>query len=155
MFGLPAETTWVWVGLTLASAAMLAVVLGVPTAAPNAERAATAVEEVAVSEHGGEATLELRAQEIRLGPDRIGLRGPGGSAHADIRYGTIIPVPPDSKLELVLDGQPPETVFVRPATFRKAASGTRSRTPEWREAGDQLRIKWVHYGEVSGVLVGA
>ncbi|MFW6004001.1 MAG: DUF7283 family protein [Halodesulfurarchaeum sp.] len=155
MFGLPAETTWVWVGLTLASAAMLTVVIGVPTAAPNAERVATAIEDVAVSEHGGEATLELRADEIRLGPDRIGLRGSGGSAHADIRYGPIIPVPPDSKLERVLEGQPPETVFVRPATFRQAATRAQLETPEWRAAGDRLTIKQVHYGEVNGVLVGA
>lgn len=155
MFGLPAETTWVWVGLTLASAAMLAVVLGVPTAAPSAERAATAIEDVAVSGHGGEATLELRADDIRLGPDRIGLRSDGGSAFADIRYGTVIPVPPDSKLERVLEGQPPETVFVRPATFRRAATSARLETPEWRAAGDRLTIKQVQYGEVSGVLVGA
>lgn len=154
MFGLPAETTWVWVGLTLASAAMLTVVLGVPTAAPDADRAATAIEDVAVSEHGGEATIELRADEIRLGPDRVGLRSDGGSAHADIRYGTIIPVPPDSKLERVLEGHPPETVFFRPATFQKAAVNARLGTHEWRTAGDRLTIKRVQYGEVSGVLVG-
>ncbi|MFB6085358.1 MAG: hypothetical protein ABEJ84_00910 [Halodesulfurarchaeum sp.] len=155
MFGMPAETTWIWVGLTLASAAMLALVLGVPTAAPNAERVATAIEDVAVSEHGGKATLELRATEIRLGPDRIGLRGPGGSSHADIHYGAVIPVPPDSKLERVLEGRPPGTVFVRPATFQRAAAGARLSPSEWRAAGDRLTIKHVHYGGVSGVLVGA
>lgn len=155
MFGLPAETTWIWVGLTLASAVLLGVVLGVPTAPPNADRAATAIEDVAVSEYGGEATLELRAREIRLGPDRIGLRGPGGRAHAPIRFGPVTPVPPDSALARVLEGHAPAAVFERPSAFREAMAEAQSRTPSWRMAGEGLLIRQVHYGEVNGVLVGA
>jgi hypothetical protein len=154
MFGPPAETTWLWVGLTLASAVMLAVVLGVPTAAPNADRAATAIEDVAVSEHGGEATVELRARSVRLGPERIGLRGPGGTAHAPIRHGPVTPVPPGSPLQGVIDGYPPSAVFGSPFEFSAAMTRARARTPTWRSAGDRLTITHVHYGEVNGVLVG-
>lgn len=155
MFGMPAETTWVWVGLAIGSAVMLGVVLGIPTAPPDADRAATAIEDVAVSEHGGEAAVDLSAQAVRLGPERIGLRGPGGRSHAPIQYGPITPVPPNSSLAYLLDGHSPKSVFVNPGRFGAAMHQARSQPPKWRPAGETLRIKHVHYGEVSGVLVAA
>lgn len=154
MFGLPAETTWVWVGLALGSAVMLGIVLGIPTAPPDADRAATAIEDVAVSEYGGEATVDIRAEAVRLEPDRIGLKGPGGRSHKPIRYGPITPVAPNSSLAYVLEGHSPKSVFVNPGRFGAAMVRARERPPEWREVGDTLRIKHVQYGEVNGVLVG-
>ena len=155
MFDVPADTPWLWVGLTLASALMFGVVLGVPTAAPNAERVASTVDEVAATEGGAAGSVSLRAREIRLGPDRIGLRAPGGRAHASFRYGPVTPVRPGSQLAQVLEGRSVREVFSSPSTFRWALRQAGDRTPRWRSAGARLRIKHVRYGEVNGVLVGA
>lgn len=154
MFGVPADTAWVWVGLTLASAVMLGVVVGLPTAPPAAERAATTVDDVASSEFDAEATVDLRADSIRLGTEQIGLRGPGGQSHATFSNGPVTPVEPETQLASVLDGTPPETVYEDPETFARALNRSRPETPEWRTAGKRLVIKNVHYGEVNGVLVG-
>ncbi len=155
MMETPADTPWLWVGLTLATAVMFGVVMGVGPAAPDAQRAATAIDDVATSEHPAAGSVPLRASEVRLTPDRIGLRGPGGQAHATIQYGPVTPVEPDSALDRVLDGHAPERVFRRPETYRAALAAAQERTPFWQRAGEELRIRQVHYGEVNSVLVGA
>lgn len=155
MFDVPADTPWIWLGLTIASALMLGVVVGLPTAAPNAERVAGTIDEVAATEGGSTATVSLRATEIRLGPDRVGLRAPGGRAHASLQYGPVTPVRPGTRLASVLNGEPARAVFSRPGAFRWALRRAGDRTPRWRSAGDRLRIKHASYGEVNGVLVGA
>lgn len=155
MFDVPADTPWIWVGLTLASALMLGVVVGLPTAAPNAERVASTIDDVAATDGGGTATMSLRATAIRFGPDRVGLRAPGGRTHAAIQYGPVTPVEPGTPLAKVLDGRSARSVFSRPGAFRWALRQARADTPKWRSAGDRLRVKHAHYGEVNGVLVGA
>ena len=155
MFDTPADTPWIWIGLTIATTVMFGVVVGLPAAAPNAERAATAIENVAASDHPGEASVQLRAEEIRLLPERIALRGPGGRAQASIRYGPVTPVPPESILARVLQGQSPERIYRSPSSFRLALETARQRTHRWRPAGNNLRIRYVQFGEVNGVLVGA
>ncbi|MFB6110298.1 MAG: hypothetical protein ABEJ60_05420 [Halodesulfurarchaeum sp.] len=155
MFGLPTDATWIWVGLVIGSAAMLGVVVALPAAPPDAVRAAETIESVTASEYAATASIELRASAIRLAPDRLGLRGPGGTAHASIRYGPITPVGPDSPLESLLDGRPPASVFDGSAAFRAALERARARTPTWREAGETLQVRRVRFGEVSSVLVGA
>jgi len=153
MFGPPADTPWLWVGLTLGSAVMLSVVLGVPTAAPQADRVATTIDEVAVSD-GGQAEIELRAEAVRIGQESIGLRGPGGRSHASFKYGPVTPVVQGTKLAAVLAGQPPETVFETPGEFKRALYWADRRRPDWQPAGATVRVKQVHYEEVNGVLVG-
>lgn len=155
MFETPADTPWIWIGLTLATTVMFGVVVGVPTAAPNAERVATEIENVAASDHPGEASVEIRAEEVRLTPERIDLRGPGGRAHASIRYGPVTPVPPESILARVLDGKPPEQIYRSPWSFRLALETARHRAHRWQPAGNELQIRTVQFGEVNGVLVGA
>lgn len=155
MIDTPADTPWIWLGLTLATAVMLGVVLGVGPVAPDAQRAATSIENVATSEYPGAATVPLRATSVRLAPDRIGLRGPGGQAHATIRYGPVTPVQPNSALDRVLDGHHPERVFGRPGAYRAALEAAQERTPSWERAGEELRVRQVQYGEVNSVLVGA
>lgn len=154
MFGPPADTPWVWVGLTLGSAVMLSVVLGLPTAAPQADRVAETIDDVAVSAPGGQAEIGLRAEAVRIGQERIGLRGPGGRAHASFKYGPVTPVVPETKLAAVLDGHPPETVFESPEAFKRALYWADRRRPDWQPAGPTVRVKHVQYEEVNGVLVG-
>ncbi|MFW5965146.1 MAG: DUF7283 family protein [Halodesulfurarchaeum sp.] len=154
MFGVPADTAPIWVGLTVASAVMLGAVLGLTASAPDAQHAAATIEEVAAGEVPGEASVTVRADSLRIGPDRIGLRGPGGTAHAEIRYGPVTPVQLDSRLERVLEGTAPAAVFDGEAGFAAALERAQDRRPTWRSTGGSLRIRAVSYGEVNGVLVG-
>lgn len=155
MLETPADTPWIWIGLTLASAVMLGVVMGIPNAAPNADRVATAVENVAASEHPGGATVELRAAEIRIAPTALELRGSGGRSHAPIRYGPVTPVHPDSTLARVLEGHAPERLYQSPTSFSEALAAAQADSPTWQPTGEQLQIRQVQYGEVNGVLIGA
>jgi len=155
MIDVPAETPWLWVGLTLASAVMVGVVLGLPTPAPDADRVARTIDDVATAGPGAEATVKLRAASIRVGSERIGLEGPGGQAQAPLQYGPVTPVPPDSTLQSVLDGRAPSAVFRSPAGFERTMLTARRTGQGWRTAGEQLRVRHVAYGEVNGVLVGA
>ena len=155
MFGPPADTPWLWVGLTLGSAVMLGVVLGIPTAAPQADRVANTIDDVAVSSAGGQAEIPIRANAVRIGQERIALRGPGGRAHASIEYGPVTPVGGETKLTAVLAGHPPETVYESPEAFKRALYWADRRRPDWQPAGDTVRVKQVEYEGVNGVLVGA
>lgn len=155
MIDVPAETPWLWVGVTLASAVMVGVVLGLPTPAPDADHVAATIDDVSTAGPGAEATVELRASTVRIGSDRIGLEGAGGRAHADLQYGPVTRVPPDSTLEAVLEGKPPSSVFRSPAGFERTLLTARDTQQGWRSAGEQLRVRHVQYGGVNGVLVGA
>ena len=155
MIDVPAETPWLWIGLTLASAVMVGVVLGLPTPAPDADRVARTIDSVATAGPGAEASVDLRAASVRLGSERIGLEGAGGRAYASLEYGPITPVPPDSTLQSVLDGRPPAAVFRSPAGFERTLLTARETAQGWRTAGEELRVRHVEYGEVNGVLVGA
>jgi hypothetical protein len=154
MFGLPADATWIWVGLVVGSAVMFGVVVSLPGAPPDASRAAETIEAVSASEYAATAKIDLQAEAVRIAPDRLSLRGPGGTAHAPIRYGPVTPVRPDSRLAPVLDGQPPASVFDGTAAFRGATDRARGRPPLWQTA-DELRVRQVQFGEVNRVLVGA
>lgn len=155
MIDVPAETPWLWVGLTLASAVMVGVVLGLPTPAPDADRVARTIDDVATAGPGAAASVELRATSIRIASDQVGLDGPGGRARAPLQYGPVTPVPPGSSLQSVLDGRPPASVFRSPAGFERTMLTARRTGQGWRTAGEQLRVRHVAYGEVNGVLVGA
>ncbi|APE95979.1 DUF7283 family protein [Halodesulfurarchaeum formicicum] len=155
MFDVPADTTWLWVGLVLVSATMLGVALSLPTAPPDAERTASTIDSVAATDYPGSATIDLRAEAVKIGPERVSLRGAGGTAHADIQYGPVTPVPPNSRLERVLDGQSPAAVFDGSIAFAGAAERATGRPASWRENSETLRVRQVTYGEVNRVLVGA
>ncbi|MGM0371935.1 MAG: DUF7283 family protein [Halobacteriota archaeon] len=155
MFEVPADTTWLWVGLVLVSATMLGVALSLPTAPPNAERAASTIDSVAATDYPGSATIDLQAEAVKIDSERISLRGAGGRAHADIQYGPVTPVPPNSRLERVLDGQSPASVFDGSIAFAGAAERATGRPASWRENSETLRVRQVTYGEVNRVLVGA
>lgn len=154
MFGLPAEATWVWVGLVVGTAVMFGVVTGHPGAPPDATTAASTIDQVAATTHPSTASVSLRADEVTVGQHRIGLRGPGGTAHATLEYGPVVPVRPGSKLESVLEGTPVRSAYSTPASFEYALAAAEERDADWQPAGPVLRIRRVRYGEVNSVLVG-
>jgi len=155
MLGIPDDAAWIWLGLTAVSAAMFGVVSGVHPAPPAADDAAETVDEVAAGAHAAAAEMELDATLVKLGSNRVGLRGRGGTAHASFAFGPVAPVRPQSDLSRVLDGRSPQSVFESPAAFQRALRDARERPATWRPAGPHLRVRRVSYGEVNGVLVGA
>lgn len=155
MFGLPADTGWIWLGLLVGSAAMFGLVADLEAAPPDATRVATAIDEVAAGQHHASGSVDVAAESVRLRPTSVSLRGPGGSATDTLEYGPVTPVAAGSDLERVLDGQPPGAVFDSPAEFQAAIEEAAGATGDWRPVETRVRFRRVRYGEVNCVLVGA
>lgn len=151
----PTDLLPVWTGLTVASVALLGVVVGLPTGAPDATTPARAIDEVASSPYDASATvpLEPRSQtELRTrGLERC--RGTA-CAHATFEFGPVVPVAPDSSLGAVLAGTAPEAAFDSPAAFRRAVERARQRAPVVTRT-TELHARHVSWGGVDVTLVGA
>lgn len=154
VFDAPLDTLYVWVGLGAVSLAVAGTVLAFPTGSPAGARAvADAVDSVAASEYDAREAVAVPAEEIRLGPQTLGLRADGRPAHAHIEYGPVTPVR-DGKLRAILDGERPAEVFADPDSFGVAIDRAQRRDSGWREAPDELRVRRVSWGEVNATLVG-
>lgn len=155
MHGTPADVPFVWVAVLVVSASVLGVVLAIPSAPPpDADRVATAIDDVAATDHVAATTVPLDADAIRIEPTTVAIRDPGGTAHASLHFGPIVPVQRDSELAAVARGAPPENVYPSPSAFEADLDRARSRNYTWESAGDELVVRRVQYEEVEGVLVG-
>jgi hypothetical protein len=155
MLGTPVGAWYVWLGVGAVSVATLGVALGLPAAAPpDANGVADAIDEVATSPPGSTATRGLDADRLRLGPHRIGLRGPGGSAHASVAFGPMSPATTDERLDRVLGGAAPASVFDGSVAMGHAVADAREDGTTWRRAPDRLRIRHVRWEGIDVVLVG-
>lgn len=156
MLDVPVESTYVWIGLTVVGVALLGATLRVPTAPPpDATAVARTVDSVASSPYEARGRHPLDADAIRLGSERVGLRGDGGSAHAAFAYDTVVPVFGDGDLRAVLRGRPPDAVFDDPGTFADAIASARTHDAGWQPAPERLLVRRVVWGEVNATLVGA
>ena len=155
MFDTPVDAWYVWIGLAVASGAALAVATAIPAAAPpDATGAANTVDRVAASQHPTVAEHPLPgAEALRVGGDILGLRGPGGTAHASIGHGPVTPAAGDDRLRRVLEGDTPERHFDSPEAFERAAIAARAAEPSWKPA-DRLTVRRVRWGDVDVVLAG-
>ncbi|ALG81493.1 DUF7283 family protein [Halanaeroarchaeum sulfurireducens] len=154
MNAVPADGPFVWIALLVVSASVLGVVTALPSAPPpDAVRVATAVDEVAATDHAASAIVPLEATKIRVETTEIGLRDAGGTAHASFNFGPVTPAPRDSALSEVAAGATPARAFDSPLAFAAALERARSGDHDWEPAGEELRIRRVQYGEVEGVLV--
>jgi hypothetical protein len=156
VLGPPVDAWYVWLGLTVASAALLGATLQLPTAAPpDPEPVARTVDAVAAGPHPGTAVHPLDAEAVRLGPVSLGLRTDAGSAHAALDYGPVTPVPPDAgRLRAVLTGDRPSHRFDSPAALADRVEAVRGRPPDWRPAPDRLLVRRVTWVGVDVTLVG-
>lgn len=155
MFDAPVDAWYVWLGLSVASTAVLGVAAALPTAPPpDAAAAAATVDGVASSPYAafGEYPLD-GVERVRITPAGLGLAGVGGRAHASFRYGPVTPVQ-DGRLSRVLDGADPRRVFGRPGALASAARTARERTLGWRPAPERLRARRVTWEGVDVTLVG-
>jgi len=155
MLDVPLDAWYVWLGLAVTSGAALGVAGSMPGAAPpDATGAATTVDGVAASPHAAVGKHPLsNAEAVRVGGDTLSLRGPGGTAHADLGYGPVTPATGDASLAAVLQGEPPERVFHSPAAFERALSAARATGPSWHRT-NRLVVRRVSWEGVDAVLVG-
>ena len=155
VFDVPLDAWYVWLGLAVASAAAFGVASSMPAAPPpDAAGAATTVDGVAASPHAAVGKHPLpNAEAVRVGRDTLSLRGPGGTASADLGYGPVTPTGTDEALAAVLRGDPPEIVFDSPADFGHAVEAARDVDPAWRRT-DELVVRRVSWEGIDVVLVG-
>lgn len=157
MFDTAVESTYVWLALAVVGAGVLGLALRVPTAPPpDATGVARTVDSVASSPYESTAEHPLDARQIRLGSQRLGLRGPGGDAHASFAYGPVVPASggDGDRLDAVLHGVPPGRAFSSPDAFERALNRSRARDASWRPAPERLVVRRVTWGEVNATLVG-
>lgn len=156
MLDVPVESTYVWFGLVVVSATLVALVLRVPTAPPpDAAATARTVDSVASSPYEAQGRQPLDADAIRLGSERVGLRTDGGTAHAAFAYDTVVPAFGDGSLSAVLRGRPPGAVFDTRAAFAAALNRSVTRDTDWQPAPEVLLVRRVIWGDVDATLVGA
>lgn len=155
MFDVPLDAWYVWLGLAVASAAAFGVASSMPAAPPpDAAGAATTVDGVAASPYATVGKHPLpNGDAVRVGRDTLSLRGPGGTATADLGYGPVTPSRDDESLNRVLRGDPPEVVFDSPVAFERAVEAAREADPTWRPT-DELVVRRVSWEGVDVVLVG-
>jgi hypothetical protein len=156
MFDVPLDAWYGWVGLSLASLALLGVVISLPTTAPpDATAVANTVDRVAANDHATTAEQPVDATAIRVGPHRVGLRNDGGTTHASYAFGTVTPVPDDSPLQQVLYGRPPGDVFDSQRAFQQALVEARTAEPTWKSADRTLVVRRLSWEGIDAVLVDA
>lgn len=156
MFDAPVDSWYLWVGLASASVLLFGVTTGLPTAPPlDAAAVADTVDTVAASQHTATATRSLTADEIRLGPNRVALRGEGGTAHATFVYGPVVPVANGTLLWEVAQGASPAHVFECPEAFPRAVTEAQTRDVEWRPTDERLTVRTVTWEGTHATLVDA
>lgn len=154
MLGTPADAWYSWIGLGIASVVVLGVVVGLPaTEPPDPAPVVETIDSVASSPHQPTERIDVTAEEIRLGPYRVGLRGPGGSAHATIAYGPVTPVEGET-LDAVLGGAAPGAVFEGPEAFAEALREARNGSRSWQPAPERLTVRRVSWEGIDATLVG-
>lgn len=156
MLDVPVESAYVWIGLTVVSAAMVGLAVRVPTAPPpDATAVARTVDSVASSPYEATARQPVEATEIRVGSERVSLRSSGGEAGAAFAYDSVVPAFGRGPLRAVLYGRPPEAVFDSEADFAAAVADARTTDPAWRPAPERVLVRRVEWGGVNATLVGA
>ncbi|WP_049935821.1 DUF7283 family protein [Haloplanus natans] len=155
MLGVPVDAWYVWLGLSLASVALVGVGATLPTAPPPAAGdAADTVDRTAATAHPTTAEHPLDARSIRIGPRRIGLRNDAGTTHAAFAFGPVTPAVASRALRAVLRGAPPESRFASGEALCDAGHAARQGAPEWRPVDGPLIVRHVVWEGCDVTLVG-
>ncbi|MFA9515854.1 hypothetical protein ACERIT_01305 [Halopenitus sp. H-Gu1] len=155
MFDVPIDAWYAWLGIAGMSLLTLGIAAGIPAGpTPDAMGVAGTIDRVAASEYPATAEHGLAADQIRLTPNRISLRGPGGATTAVLEFAPVTPARGDDRLYRVLKGEPPDRGFESPESFSQVAAETRTQEPRWRSAPPRLRIRTVTWEGERVTLVG-
>jgi hypothetical protein len=154
VFDAPLDAVYVWIALGAVSLVVAGTVFALPTASPAAAAAvADAVDSVAASTAEARDEVYVSSGRLRIRPHGLTLRTDGGRAHAQFRYGPVVPAE-DGRLRRVLAGRPVAAVFEDSEAFQRAVGRARERAGFWQEAPIELRISRVSWGGVDATLVG-
>jgi len=155
MIGVPVDAWYVWLGLSLASIALLGVGATLPTAPPPAAAdAADTVDRTAATAHPATAEHPLDAEKVRIGPRRLGLRNDAGTTHAAFAFGPVTPVTGSRALRAILRGAPPNSRFDAGSALCAAGTDARNRTPRWRPVDGPLIVRHIVWEGCDVTLVG-
>jgi hypothetical protein len=155
MFGVPVDAWYTWLGLSVASIALVGVGAALPTAPPpDAADAAETVDRTAATAHPATAEHPLRARSVRVDPRGIGLRTDAGTTHATFAFGPVTPATRSDALETVLRGAPPGARFDSGEALCEAASTARAVPARWRPADGPLIVRHVVWEGCDVTLVG-
>jgi len=171
----PADAWYVWIGVALVSAGLLGVALALPSQPPpDATKAANAIDRVAGSTHQATASYDHDATEVRIGTKQLSMRNDGGTVHASIAFGTLVPVPAVENrsirrvLERILHGQSAERaianesgvddvaqLFYGAGGVADARNHIERHGPAWRSAAERLRVRKLELADETVILVVA
>lgn len=155
MIGVPVDAWYSWLGLALASLALVGVGATLPTAPPPAAAdAADTVDRTASTAYPATAEQPLDAESIRVGARRLGLRNDAGTTHATFAFGPVTPAVGSGGLQAVLRGAPPGSRFDSGEALCDAGTDARQRTPRWRPVDGPLVVRHVVWEGCDVTLVG-
>jgi len=155
MIGVPVDAWYIWLGLSLASAALVGIGATLPTAPPPAAAdTADTVDRTAATAHPATAEHPLDARAIRVGPRRLGLRNDAGTTHATFAFGPVTPAVGSRGLRAVLRGAPPESRFDSGEALCAAGADARQQPSKWRPVDGPLIVRHVVWEGCDVTLVG-
>jgi hypothetical protein len=144
MFDVPVDAWYTWLGLSLASVVLLGVGTALPTTPPPAAAdVADTVDRAAASTSSLTAEHPLDARELRVEPNRLGLRNDAGTTHATFAFGPVTPADGNQALLAVLRGAPPSSRFDSAVGLCAAAGAARDRSARWQSVDGPLLVRHV------------
>ncbi|RCU46310.1 hypothetical protein DU504_02705 [Haloplanus salinus] len=155
MIGVPVDAWYVWLGLSLASVALVGVGATLPTAPPPAAAdAADTVDRTAATAYPATAEHPLDAESVRVGSRRLGLRNDAGTTHATFAFGPVTPAVGTPGLRAILHGAPPGSRFDSGEALCATGRDARQRAPRWRPIDRPLIVRHVVWEGCDVTLVG-
>ncbi|QLK27247.1 hypothetical protein HYG81_06490 [Natrinema zhouii] len=150
----PVDAWYVWLAVSIVSAAIAGIALGLPTGPPpDANRAANTIERTAGSSYDTSATYDHDATEIKFDGRTLAMRNEHGTSRASLSYGHVVPVMGHERLENLSEGRSFEEEYAaefadtETNAFDVFLEGVESayadNSGEWRTADDQLRTRTV------------
>jgi hypothetical protein len=155
VFDAPVDAWYVWLGLSVASVALIGVGTALPTAPPPpATDAADTIDRIAATTYPSMARSPIDARSIHLTPRTVGLRNDAGVTHAAFSFGPITPVLGSPALRAVLRGAPPPSRFDSGDKLCATAATARDRPSRWRDLDDPLVVRHVIWEGCDVTVVG-
>lgn len=156
MLGVPVDTWYVFLAVSIASTAIAGVGIQLTTShAPSAASVAATIDEVAASPAPTTGRHPLGADRVKLGTRTVTVDYGDRTDQAQYRFGPVVPIESDQRLQTVLAGAPPQHVFRSQTAFNEALATARARAPVQTPVDDSVRVRTVAWNETTVTLVGA
>jgi hypothetical protein len=150
----PVDAWYVWLAVSIISAAVAGIALGLPTGPPpDTNRAVNTIERTAGSSYDASATYDHDATEIKFDGRTIAMRNEHGTSRASLSYGHVVPVMGHERLENLSEGRPFEAEYdaeldetetnALEVFLEDVEDAYADNSGQWRSADDQLRVRTV------------